>query len=260
LDLLREMETKDISPNTITYSSAISACEKGGVWEVALDLLREMETKDIPPNTITYSSAISACEKGGVWEVALDLLREMETKGIPPNTITYSSAISACEKGGAWEVALDLLREMETKGIPPNTITFYAVIEACGYNNPHSSEILIAGLAKGFWADVARVDRVTGLAAIDLHECSVNVSKCLLVYYLTTSQGSQHLSGLGNGKSGGRGKVFVITGKGKHVLSDGRRGVLREQAREFLAQELGLEVEEVKGNEGCVIVMMRSMM
>ena len=53
----------------------------------------------IPADTITYSAAISACEKGGQWQRALQLLEDMQAKGIPADTITYSAAISACEKG-----------------------------------------------------------------------------------------------------------------------------------------------------------------
>jgi len=47
----------------------------------------------------SYSSAISACEKGQQWEQALNLLPEMRRSWLEPNVISYSSAISACEKG-----------------------------------------------------------------------------------------------------------------------------------------------------------------
>ena len=49
----------------LSPSSAISVCETGGEWEQALRLMREMETKSIELNTITYSSAVSACDAGG---------------------------------------------------------------------------------------------------------------------------------------------------------------------------------------------------
>ena len=40
-------------------------CEKRGEWQEALKLFNEMDGKRVPRNTITYSAAISACEKGG---------------------------------------------------------------------------------------------------------------------------------------------------------------------------------------------------
>lgn len=52
---------------------------------------------------VTYSSCISAMEKGGQWEKALSLLDEMSAEGIPPETITINAAISACEKASKWQ-------------------------------------------------------------------------------------------------------------------------------------------------------------
>ena len=48
---------------------------------------------------ISFSAAISACEKGGQWERALSLLGKMRKAGITSNVISFSAAISACEKG-----------------------------------------------------------------------------------------------------------------------------------------------------------------
>ena len=98
------MKHSGITPDTITYSAAISACEKAGgnnSMTNALTLLKEMKESKITPNTITYNAATSACEKaGGVDTNALTLLKEMKGLGIKPDTITYSAAISACEKAG----------------------------------------------------------------------------------------------------------------------------------------------------------------
>ena len=62
------MKYSGITPDTTTYSAAISACEKAeGIDGMAnaLTLLQEMKESKIKPNTITYSAAISACEKAG---------------------------------------------------------------------------------------------------------------------------------------------------------------------------------------------------
>ena len=59
---------------------------------------------------ISYSSTISACEKGGQWEKALHLFQEMKHNGIEPNIISYIATIGACEKGGQWEKALYLFQ------------------------------------------------------------------------------------------------------------------------------------------------------
>ena len=62
------MKQEGITPDTITYSAAISACEKAGGNDGmthALTLLKEMKDSEIKTNTITFSAAISACEKAG---------------------------------------------------------------------------------------------------------------------------------------------------------------------------------------------------
>ena len=101
-----------VTPDVISFSAAISACEKGGQWERALALLEEMRERAWSRNVISFNAAISACEKGGRWERALSLLDEMREAGVEPDVISFSAAISACEKGGQWERALALLDEM----------------------------------------------------------------------------------------------------------------------------------------------------
>ena len=50
------------------------------------------------PDVISFSAAISACEKGGQWERALSLLEDIKSRGVEPDVISFSAAISACEQ------------------------------------------------------------------------------------------------------------------------------------------------------------------
>ena len=45
--------------------------------ERALKLLEQMEARGVRPTVISYSAAISACEKGQQWERALELLAQI---------------------------------------------------------------------------------------------------------------------------------------------------------------------------------------
>lgn len=49
----------------------------------------EMLDAGLQPNTIMFSSLISACEKGGQWETALSLFDQMKVMGVKPDTITF---------------------------------------------------------------------------------------------------------------------------------------------------------------------------
>ena len=76
----------------------------------ALHLLQELQLRGIVPDVITYSAAISACEKSQQAQQALHLLQELQLRGILPNVITYNAAISACEKGQQPQQALHLAK------------------------------------------------------------------------------------------------------------------------------------------------------
>merc|ERR1712190_431614 len=91
-------QLRGLVPDVITYSAAISACEKGQRPQEALHLLQEMQLRGLVPDVITYSAAISACEKGQQPQQVLHLLQEMQLRGLVPNVITYNAAsISAWE-------------------------------------------------------------------------------------------------------------------------------------------------------------------
>ena len=113
------MKGRGLEPNVITYSAAISACEKGRRPDAALDLLAEMKARGLAPNVITYNAAISACEKGGRTDIALDLLAEMKGRGLELNVITYNAGIKACFDAGMYADALKKTREAISKDLFP---------------------------------------------------------------------------------------------------------------------------------------------
>ncbi|WP_312026588.1 hypothetical protein [Ralstonia pseudosolanacearum] len=144
--LFAAVKDAGICPNVVTYSAAISACEKAGRMDEALVLLNELKAIDsddpmMRPNVVTYSAAISACEKAGRADHAVALLGELKALAahdptMRPNVVTYSATISACEKAGWVDEALALLDELRALGqsdpaLRPNVITYSAAISAC---------------------------------------------------------------------------------------------------------------------------------
>ena len=59
-----------------------------------------MRQRVLEPNVISYTAAISACEKGGQWERALVFLQDIQQRGLDLDVISYSAVISAGEKSG----------------------------------------------------------------------------------------------------------------------------------------------------------------
>eukprot|EP00973_Karenia_brevis_P034680 4785837-Karenia_brevis.AAC.1 len=62
-----------------------------------------MCSRGLSPDVISFSAAISACEKGGQWQRVAPLLNEMRSRGLSPDVISFNGAISACKKGGQWQ-------------------------------------------------------------------------------------------------------------------------------------------------------------
>eukprot|EP00933_Yihiella_yeosuensis_P059740 TRINITY_DN6135_c0_g1_i13.p1 TRINITY_DN6135_c0_g1~~TRINITY_DN6135_c0_g1_i13.p1 ORF type:complete len:232 (+),score=26.21 TRINITY_DN6135_c0_g1_i13:167-862(+) len=109
----------------LSYSSHISACEKGGQWLSAQNLLSLMLRSKVVPNVISYSAAIRACETGCQWQLALILLILNPLSKVLPDAISYDAAIRACQKGGQWQSApklvwLDALSQVVPHAISDN--------------------------------------------------------------------------------------------------------------------------------------------
>ena len=68
------MQRQALSPNAITFSAAISACEKGSLPHKALGLMALMQRQALSPRAITFNAVISAREMGSL----LSLLHKEE--------------------------------------------------------------------------------------------------------------------------------------------------------------------------------------
>ena len=80
--------------DTIACNAAISACDRGNQWQLAVALLSIMAHASVASSITTYNDAISACEKGKEWQLALAVLEGMAQANVLSDTISYSAVIS----------------------------------------------------------------------------------------------------------------------------------------------------------------------
>ena len=85
----------DVQPDTISYSSVITACERSSLWQLAIQFLRESWTCRTP-DVVAFTGTMAACEKAGRWQLALLLLSKMPEDEILPDVVSFGSAICAC--------------------------------------------------------------------------------------------------------------------------------------------------------------------
>merc|ERR1712176_1285716 len=81
----------------------------------ALELFGEMQEAGVTPNVISYSAAISACEKGLQWELALKLFGEMREAGVAPDCATLQALMQVLVSVSHFEEGFRLLGQIEAK-------------------------------------------------------------------------------------------------------------------------------------------------
>lgn len=63
-----------------------------------------MEREGVSPNEISYNTAIRACGDAGQLSEALSLMDEMEAKGVKASVVTYGTAVAACQRKADWKM------------------------------------------------------------------------------------------------------------------------------------------------------------
>ncbi|OLQ06453.1 Pentatricopeptide repeat-containing protein, mitochondrial [Symbiodinium microadriaticum] len=72
--LEEQMLLETVEPNDMTLSAIMVAVSEQGLWEYCLGILQSYRSSVQCPNTAAFNAAISACEKGKRWQMALALI------------------------------------------------------------------------------------------------------------------------------------------------------------------------------------------
>ena len=97
-----------IQRNVVAYTSAIGAsgeCDGDGSWTEAVALLVELKEKQMKPNELSCSTAISGCKPA--WRHTLWLLGWMRDLSL--SILPFDSAVAACASCHHWRWSLRLL-------------------------------------------------------------------------------------------------------------------------------------------------------
>jgi pentatricopeptide repeat protein len=92
------------------YNVALLACRKQGMWAQALQLLWEMESRDIEVHVQSYNHVIFACEEAGEVKVSFQVYRHMVQQGCNGDDFTYVSLIRCSISGSLWDEFLEILK------------------------------------------------------------------------------------------------------------------------------------------------------
>ncbi|CAM9219017.1 unnamed protein product, partial [Scytosiphon promiscuus] len=121
---------ENLRPDLYTYNTLMTVFSNAGMLPRALELLEEAKAGGLSPDVVTYSTLIRACERSmpSQPEVALQLVSDMEAAGVRPNNTTFVSVALSLGRAGRPLECLDLLGSMREKGTPPDAICYQAVL------------------------------------------------------------------------------------------------------------------------------------
>merc|ERR1739848_502015 len=91
-----------------------------------------MDATDVEPNTITFSSLITAYTNAlpGRPDKALEVLHRMKERGIEADTISYNTVVKAYSNTGK----PSFFELMQERNVQPNIITWNSLLHAANHD------------------------------------------------------------------------------------------------------------------------------
>lgn len=130
------MSACGVEPNTVTYTSLISACLQKGLVDEAVNYLTLMRSgTDKPlPNVITYNTVlVGLCNCGHLSE-ALRLYKQMSQDGVHGNLRTFNVLINGCSVYGDMPMAEALLLLLQQADLVPDVFTYTSLMKGYAHN------------------------------------------------------------------------------------------------------------------------------
>jgi len=115
------------------YGALLTMCSKRIEPTRALNLLEEMEMREIAPDAEAYHAVMDACAQSGMEGEVRTVFEKMRGRGdIIPSVESFTIMLELCAREGEkGEEALRLMEDLEGLGLTPDMLCFNAAMEAC---------------------------------------------------------------------------------------------------------------------------------
>lgn len=107
---------------------------------MAIKIKEDMLSAGVTPNTITWSSLISACANAGLVDQATQLFEEMLMAGCEPNSQCFNTLLHACVEGCQYDRAFRLFNTWKSSGSPENSAEISSTNEEGISHAPYTDE------------------------------------------------------------------------------------------------------------------------
>ncbi|CBI21441.3 unnamed protein product, partial [Vitis vinifera] len=118
-----------ISRDLVSWNTMIGGFGMHGLGQFALQLLRDMSHSDVCPNSVTFTSALSACSHSGLVDEGMELFHTMTRDfGFTPGMEHFSCVVDLLARADRLEDAVGFIEKMPLK---PSKHIWSALLAAC---------------------------------------------------------------------------------------------------------------------------------
>lgn len=118
-----------VKKDLVSWNTIIGGFAMHGLGQTAVKLLQEMSDSGISPDSVTFSSALSACSHSGLVDEGNELFyRMIKDFGMTPVKEHFSWVIDMLGRAGRLEDAFHFINEMPLK---PDKYIWGALLAAC---------------------------------------------------------------------------------------------------------------------------------
>ena len=109
-------------PNVHSFRAALSACERGQQWLLALELREDMARRQVAPDVVTFNATVGQLP----WERALKEFERLE-KELGANEESYVALVNAMGRGQQWQRRAKRLYIQECRCCFYLQVDFYSI-------------------------------------------------------------------------------------------------------------------------------------
>ncbi|KAI4373532.1 hypothetical protein MLD38_011651 [Melastoma candidum] len=120
--------TQMVNKDLISWNTMMGAFARHGLGQGALKLLQDMLVSDVQPNSVTLTSALSACSHSGLIHEGVELFRRMPTFGVSLNMKHFACVVDMLSRAGLLDDAVDFICQMP---LNPDKQVWGAVLASC---------------------------------------------------------------------------------------------------------------------------------
>lgn len=118
LDLVQEMQMRELAPDVVTYNSY--RC----LGDIAIQLIVEMEAQGFNPSSVTYNSILDHLFKSSRINEAMAMVREKDIRRLIRDIIIYNIMIGGLCEAKRLEEAVNFFSSFLAKGLKPDNYTY----------------------------------------------------------------------------------------------------------------------------------------